>query len=197
MPVNINKLHKGSPSHFVNVGAMIMFDKIEDSAYAAATGASFVNPVDLGDILQDSTSWDGDEISVENIKNEQGENVVTYPVNGTYAYSFNVMSTDAETLKKLMVAEDLSGFTTGTWVKSPKVIGIGDKLASFVCPVAWVNQDQNREMLFPKARVTSTLAYDNDLLVVHVSVVAEKVSTANLKTIMMIDGALDYGSAEA
>lgn len=195
MAVNITKLDKGTPSFFLDNGAILMFDPIAD--YSKVGVEALVNPVDLCNIKDESTSWDGEEITIETKKNERGEAVVSVAKEGTFAFSFDVMSNDAETMKKLMMAMNITG-TVGAWMAGAKAIGIGKELASQICPVAWANQDKNMVFVFPKARVTAGLKYDDDMVLIHVMVTAEKVDTDKLQTVMLLTGGkLDYGSAAA
>ena len=53
---------EAAQSLFAGQGDLILFDPITD--YASATLATLANPKSLGQIVQDSTSWDGDDVSV-------------------------------------------------------------------------------------------------------------------------------------
>lgn len=185
----ITKLDKGAASHFLKNGLVTVFDEVSD--YSAATMETITNPVDVGDILEGSTSWDGEEISFEDIKNEKGEGVVSTVTNGTYAYSFSLMSTDKETLKKFLKGVDLTLSAKPTWMSDATGVGFGVEVASYEAPIAWWNQDINKILFFPKARIVAGLAYDDSgLMVVNVKVSAQKVDTENLKTVMMLNGKL-------
>ena len=187
----ISKLDKGAPEHFLKNGAVVAWDPVSD--YASATLSTFANGMILGDVLQDSTSWDGDEISFESINNEIGEAVITTVTNGTYAFSFNLMSTDKETIKKFLKGADLTISAKPDWMSDATGVGFGSQLATFEAPVGWLNQDLNQILLFPKARVVAGLSYDSGLLVVNVKVTAQKVDTENLKTVMLLKGTFTTG----
>lgn len=192
MSANITKLDKGVPSFFLDNGAILMFEPITD--YTTVGVEALKNPVDLGNIKEDSTSWEGEDISIETKRNERGEAVVTVPKEGTFAFAFDVMSTDTESIKKLMKALDITG-TVGAWMSNAKIAGIGKEIASQICPVGWANLEKDKVILFPKARVTAGFKYDDDMLVVHVMVSAEKVDTDKLQTVMILSGAkLNYGT---
>lgn len=186
----ISRLDKGAPAHFLKNGGVLIFDPVAD--YTSATLNTLGTPTDVGDILQDSTSWDGDEISFETINNELGEAVVSTVTNGTYAYSFRLMSSDEETIKKFLKAIPITISTGPTWMSGTKGVGYGTELASFEAPVGWVNMDYNQMLLFPKARVIAGQNWENNLLVTTVSVMAQKVDTENLKTVMLLSGDIDY-----
>lgn len=188
----ITKLDKGAPEHFLKNGGILIFDEVSD--YASASLSTFTNGMTVGDVLQDSTSWDGDEISFESINNEIGEAVISTLTNGTYAYSFNLMSTDAATIKKFLKGADLTISTKPDWMSDAAGVGFGSQLATFETPVGWMNQDLNQILMFPKARVVAGLAYDSGLLVVNVKVTAQKVDTENLKTVMLLKGTFSTGA---
>jgi|BioPla2DNA2_1021312.scaffolds.fasta_scaffold125957_2 hypothetical protein len=181
----IGKLESGVASHFVGLGGVVIFDKPAD--YTNATAASLANPKDVGDILEDSFSYTGENVTMESIKNEQGETVVSYAVNGTISYEFTVMSTSADVLKTFLLGDDISAGldSSSNWLEASAAVGIGDELATFVAPIAFLNQDLNQAILLPKARVTASPIRDGKLLGVKVSVVAEKLVTKNLYTMMV------------
>ena len=83
---------------FVGQGDMLIFDTPTD--YSTATLASLANPKSLGDIKGDSTSWTGDDASISNIVNEQGNNVVSYVKAGTLSFEAEILSTSPEIIKK-------------------------------------------------------------------------------------------------
>ena len=184
----IAKLDQGAPEHFLKNGGIIFFDEVAD--YASASLSTFTNPTLAGDILQDSTSWEGDEINFETINNELGEAVITTVTNGTYAYSFNLMSSDEDTIKKFLNGADVTISSQPAWMTGAKAVGYGTTLASFEAPVGWINQDENKMLLFPKARVIATQAWEENLLVITVTVTAQKVDTDDLKTVMLLKGTL-------
>jgi hypothetical protein len=75
------------------------------------------------------------------------------------------------------------------WVEVADIVGVGDTLASIERPIAWINQDLNQIILFPKAQIVSAPILDENSICVKISVTAEKVSTANLKTLMKLSAA--------
>lgn len=189
----IAKLDKGAPQHFLKNGGILIFPEVDD--YATAKLDTLGEPMTAGDILQDSTTWEGDEISFESINNELGEAVISTVLNGTYAYSFNLMSTDPNTVKKFLRGKDVSIGTKPSWLPDAEAVGFGSDLATFETPIGWMNQDTNQILLFPKARVVAGLAYDNGLMVVNVKVTAQKVDTTDLKTVMLLKGPIKFDAA--
>ena len=182
---------EAAQSLFAGQGDLILFDPITD--YASATLATLANPKSLGQIVQDSTSWDGDDVSVDQIKDEQGDIITARVTAGTLAFSFELASTSQEMITKFLKGSNVTPAAIAGFTGTPtKITGFGVELPVFAAPMAIVNDELNRAWLYPKAKVTSNLAYSDGLWRIKASVLAEFVDTASLKTGMVIDGALDY-----
>ena len=185
---------EAAQSLFAGQGDLILFDPITD--YASATLATLANPKSLGQIVQDSTSWDGDDVSVDQIKDEQGDIITARVTAGTLAFSFELASTSQEMITKFLKGATVTPAAIEGFTGTPtKITGFGVDLPVFTAPMAIVNDELNRAWLYPKAKVTSNLAYSDGLWRIKASVLAEFVDTASLKTGMIIDGALDYTGA--
>lgn len=182
---------EAAQSLFAGQGDLILFDPITD--YASATLATLANPKSLGQIVQDSTSWDGDDVSVDQIKDEQGDIITARVTAGTLAFSFELASTSQEMITKFLKGATVTPAAIAGFTDTPtKITGFGVDLPVFTAPMAIVNDELNRAWLYPKAKVTSNLAYSDGLWRIKASVLAEFVDTASLKTGMIIDGTLDY-----
>ena len=182
---------EAAQSLFAGQGDLILFDPITD--YASATLATLANPKSLGQIVQDSTSWDGDDVSVDQIKDEQGDIITARVAAGTLAFSFELASTSQEMITKFLKGSNVTPAAIAGFTGTPtKITGFGVELPVFTAPMAIVNDELNRAWLYPKAKVTSNLAYSDGLWRIKASVLAEFVDTASLKTGMVIDGTLDY-----
>lgn len=185
---------EAAQSLFAGQGDLILFDPITD--YASATLATLANPKSLGQIVQDSTSWDGDDVSVDQIKDEQGDIITARVTAGTLAFSFELASTSQEMITKFLKGSNVTPAAIEGFTGTPtKITGFGVDLPVFTAPMAIVNDELNRAWLYPKAKVTSNLAYSDGLWRIKASVLAEFVDTASLKTGMIIDGTLDYTGA--
>ena len=185
---------EAAQSLFAGQGDLILFDPITD--YASATLATLANPKSLGQIVQDSTSWDGDDVSVDQIKDEQGDIITARVTAGTLAFSFELASTSQEMITKFLKGSNVTPAAIAGFTGTPtKITGFGVELPVFTAPMAIVNDELNRAWLYPKAKVTSNLAYSDGLWRIKASVLAEFVDTASLKTGMIIDGTLDYTGA--
>lgn len=185
---------EAAQSLFAGQGDLIIFDPITD--YGSATLSTLANPKSLGQIVQDSTSWDGDDVSVDQIKDEQGDIITARVTAGTLAFSFEIASTSQEMIAKFLKGTNVTPAAIEGFTGTPaKITGFGVDLPVFTAPMAIVNDELNRAWLYPKAKVTSNLAYSDGLWRIKASVLAEFVDTASLKTGMIIDGTLDYTGA--
>ena len=163
---------------------------VENPTYSSATldvlfgeGAK-----SLGQIVEDSTSWDGDDPSMEPIKDEQGDTITTQITAGTLAFSLDIASTSTDMLKAFMKAEDIADFTSTVFGSGAKAVGFGVDLPVVTRPIMIANDEGNKALVFPKAKIVGNLAYADKLWRVHLSVTAEWIDTKNLKTGMMITG---------
>lgn len=180
---------------FVGQGDLIIFDAITD--YTSATLASFSNPKSLGQIVQDSTSWEGEDVSTDQILDEQG-NIITAKVTaGTLAFSFDIASTSAAMMQKFMKAASITVGTPSFLQSGATAVGFGVDLPVFTVPILVADQEKKRAWVYPKAKITSNLSLSDGLYRIHAVVLAEQVDTASLKTGILLEGELKYNSASA
>lgn len=184
---------------FVGQGDLIIFDAVDD--YSTAKLSDFENPKSLGQIVQDSTSWEGEDISTDQILDEQG-NVITAKVTaGTLGFSFDIASTSAAMMTRFMKAANISSANLGSpaWLSSsnpsPSAVGFGVELPVFTAPIMVVDEEKKRAWVYPKAKITSGLTLSDGLYRIHAVVLAEQVDTAYLKTGILLEGSLVYATA--
>ena len=175
---------------FVGQGDLIIFDAVSD--YSAATLANLTNPVSLGQIVQDSTSWEGEDVSTDQILDEQGNLITAKVTAGTLSFSFDIASTSANMMKKFMAAADITVGSPSYLAASSTAVGFGVELPVFTVPVLVADQEKKRAWLYPKAKITSNLSLSDGLYRIHAVVLAEQVDTANLKTGILLEGSLVY-----
>lgn len=179
---------------FVGQGDMIIFDTPTD--YSTATLSSLANPKSLGDIKGDSTSWTGDDASISNIMNEQGNNVVSYVRAGTLSFEAEILSTSPEIIKKFLGGTAVTSgatFASGaTWASGSTVTGFGNKLPVIEAPIAIANDTLNRTLIFPKAKIIGNFTLSDGALTAKISVIAQGIDTASLQAGMIVDGSLNY-----
>lgn len=177
---------------FVGQGDLIIFDAVSD--YSAATLASFTNPKSLGQIVQDSTSWEGEDVSTDQILDEQGNLITAKVTAGTLSFSFDIASTSANMMKKFMAAADITVGSPAYLAASSTAVGFGVDLPVFTVPILVADQEKKRAWVYPKAKITSNLSLSDGLYRIHAVVLAEQVDTPNLKTGILLEGALVYST---
>lgn len=181
-----------SPKLFEGQGDLVIFAEITD--YTNKTLANLTSPTSLGQIVQDSTTWEGEDVSTDQILDEQGNVITAHVTAGTLGFSFDIASTSSTMittfLKGAAISEagnlDLFGTTaeaTGT------VTGFGVELPVFTRPIAILNSEKNRAWIYPKAKITSNLALSDGLYRIHAVVVAEQVDQLKMKTGMVVEKA--------
>ena len=74
---------------------------VEDPTYSSATLDDLFGEgaKSLGQIVEDSTSWDGDDPSMDPLRDEQGDTITTRITAGTLAFSLDIASTSTDLLK--------------------------------------------------------------------------------------------------
>lgn len=178
---------------FVGQGDLIIFDAITD--YTSATLASFTNPKSLGQIVQDSTSWEGEDVSTDQILDEQGNLITAKVTAGTLAFSFDIASTSAAMMQKFMAAASITVGSPTFLDSGATAVGFGVDLPVFTVPILVADQEKKRAWVYPKAKITSNLSLSDGLYRIHAVVLAEQVDTASLKTGILLEGTLKYESA--
>lgn len=161
--------------------------------YATATLNSFDGWKSLNDIKLDSTSFTGDAPTETLVKNEKGGVVVSTAVAGTNKFEFICYNTSVEALKKLLAASEKNPtFTTDdVFAVGSSAAGFGNSLPILECPIMVMNDVANQAVLFPKAKIVSTMIFDSKVLAIKCTVTAQDISTATLSTVMVIRGAVD------
>lgn len=177
---------------FVGQGDLIIFDAISD--YSTATLATFANPKSLGQIVQDSTSWEGEDVSTDQILDEQGNLITAKVTAGTLSFSFDIASTSANMMKKFMAAADITVGSPSYLAASSTAVGFGVELPVFTVPILVADQEKKRAWVYPKAKITSNLSLSDGLYRIHAVVLAEQVDTTNLKTGILLEGGLVYAT---
>lgn len=165
--------------------------------YATATLASLANWKSINDVKLDSTNFTGDSPTETLVKNEKGAVVVSTAVAGTNKFEFTCYNTSAAILQKLLKAttKTASFIPDDVFSESSTVVGFGDALPILECPIMVLNDVANQAVLFPKAKIVSTMVLDSKVLAIKCTVTAQNISTTALSTAMVIRGALDVNNA--
>ncbi len=186
---------------FDGYARVIFFPTVDPSTFTSTTTLADVlkNGKDLGRIVEGSPSWDGDEASVEALKDTEGGIIRVVNTPGTFAWSCRIPHSK-ETAK-------LVGGTTHTVTSlgddfsiasGEDVIGLNPEDMDFRCPVGVLNLTHKELALLPKGSLNfSPGTEDNDLWQYNVSATAESIKTPNLDTLMFIPLASDPLKVEA
>ena len=180
-------------SFFVGQGDIIVFDKPAD--YAVAKLSTLDGAKSLGDIHMDSTNLTGDDPTLTALKNEQGNTYYTTVENGTFGFEFFVPSTSVDMLQAMMNAEVVTDtFVDGSngFGTESTVVGTMHKTTIVEKPILIANDTKTKALVVPKAKIASSLTMQDKVIGIMVRVQAENIDTEDLKTVMFVDGALDY-----
>lgn len=157
---------------FSGQGDLVLFDAIAD--YAGKTLADLANPKSLGQIVQDSTTWEGEDVNTDQILDEQGNLITARVTAGTLGFSFDIASTSLAMVKAFLAGVDIEGTAIASLFDGTvAAVGFGTKLPVMTRPIGVLNDELNRAWLYPKAKITSNLAYSDGLYRIHAVVLAE------------------------
>ena len=184
---------EGAAKLFAGQGDLIMFKEIPDYNAASVDNLSdFTEPKSLGQIVQDSTTWEGEDVSTEEILDEQGNVITAHVTAGTLGFSFDIASTSQLMVQTFLGGDeldDLGSFSGLEGAGALSATGFGVKIPVMTRPIAIINDELNRAWFYPKAKITANLSYTDGLYRIHAVVVAEQVDKTSLKTAMLIDRA--------
>lgn len=184
---------EGAAKLFAGQGDLIMFAAVPD--YDAETLdelSDFTTPQSLGQIVQDSTTWEGEDVSTDEILDEQGNIITAHVTAGTLSFSFDIASTSQLMVQTFLGGDSIASPGTFAGLEGTGTLtatGFGVKLPVITRPIAIINDELNRAWFYPKAKITANLAYSDGLYRIHAVVVAEQVDKTKIKTAMVIDRA--------
>ena len=177
---------------FVGFARVILFPDVDPSSFTDTTTLADVlsGGKDLGQIVEDSPSWDGEDADVEVLRDTEGGVIRALPTPGTFAWSCRVASTSAA-MSEAIAGAKLTDTTAGavgdvTTAAGKKIIGLNPGNMTKRCPIGVLNKTKNRLMLFPKASVNASPTYEDDMMEYNLSATAEDVNTTALSTMMFI-----------
>lgn len=143
---------------------------------------------DCGPIVEGSPSWNGDESSIEVLKDTEGGVLRSKDTPGTFAWSCRIPhSKEAATLAGGVV-HTVSSLGEGfTLAEGKPVIGLNPEDMDFRCPIGVLNLSHNELSLFPKGTVNFSPGIDDDNLWEYtLKAQGESIKTTNLSTLMFI-----------
>lgn len=168
---------------------IVLFDE-PSGGYTAQTSFADVTAsgMSLGQVVEDSTSWEGEEPSIDSIKDEQGDIIVSTVTAGTYGFSCDIADVSEEIATAVMKAAKVQTPGTSTGIGSLSNVLKFVELPITTRPIAIFNDEANKWILLPKAKIVGNLTLDSKLWRIHINATAEYINTNTCGTFMMGKG---------
>lgn len=183
-------------SVFVGQSDVVVFDEVEDyktATFATATAAG----ESVGQVSGDSSEYAGEDAETENWVDEQGDIITSTTKAGTVAIKFNMADMSAEKIETFLRGTKLEGLTSTLLKEVKNAVGFGVDLPVMTRPLGWFNDEANRCLFLPKAKIVSSLGYDSGRFTINATATAEYINNATLKTAMLFDAKPVYEEGEA
>ena len=148
---------------------------------------------DCGPIVEGSPSWDGDESSIDVLKDTEGGVLRSKDTPGTFAWSCRIPHSKETAMLAGGVEHTADSLGDGFELAEGKpIIGLNPEDMDMRCPVGILNLARNELGLFPKGAVNfSPGVDDDDLWEYTLKAQGESIKTKNLSTLMFIPLAAD------
>lgn len=182
-------------SVLVGQSDIVVFDKVEDYTSATFTSVTAAGQ-SVGQVSGDSSEYVGEDAETENWVDEQGVNITSTATSGTVAIKWSMADLSADNVKKFLNGAELTLETSTLITNVKKAVGFGVDLPVITRPIAWFNDEANRCLFLPKAKIVSNLAYDSGHFVLTATATAEYVNLKSLRTAMIIDATPVYETAD-
>ena len=168
---------------------IVLFDE-PSGGYTAQTSFADVTAsgMSLGQVVEDSTSWEGEDPSIDSIKDEQGDIIVSTVTAGTYGFSCDIADVSEEMATAVMKAAKVQTPGTSTGIGSLSNVMKFVELPITTRPIAIFNDEANKWILLPKAKIVGNLTLDSKLWRIHINATAEYINTDTCGTFMMGKG---------
>lgn len=168
---------------------IVLFDEPSGGYTSATTFANVTaSGMSLGQVVEDSTSWEGEDPSIDSIKDEQGDIIVSTVTAGTYGFSCDIADVSEEMAMAVMKAAKVQTPGTSTGIGTLSNVLKFVELPITTRPIAIFNDEANKWILLPKAKIVGNLTLDSKLWRIHINATAEYINTATLGTFMMGKG---------
>ena len=168
---------------------IVLFDE-PSGGYTSQTSFADVTAsgMSLGQVVEDSTSWEGEDPSIDSIKDEQGDIIVSTVTAGTYGFSCDIADVSEEMATAVMKAAKVQTPGTSTGIGSLSNVLKFVELPITTRPIAIFNDEANKWILLPKAKIVGNLTLDSKLWRIHINATAEYINTETCGTFMMGKG---------
>ena len=162
------------------------------ATFTAATAAGS----SVGQVSGDSTEYVGEDAETTNWVDEQGKVITSTATDGTVAIKFEMADLSEDSVVKFLQGVKLMGLTSELIKNVKSAVGFGVKLPVMTRPIGWFNDEANRCLFLPKAKIVSSLAYADKHFTISSTATAEYIDTKTLKTAMIVDGEPAYEDNE-
>lgn len=173
---------------------LVIFGEVEDYSAATFTTATATG-ASVGQVSGDSSEYAGEDAETENWVDEQGDIITSTTKAGTVAIKWSMADLSAEKVELFLKGAALTGLTSTLMSEVKNAVGFGVDLPVITRPIGWFNDEANRCLFLPKAKIVSSLAYDSGHFVINATATAEYINNATLKTAMLFDAKPTYETA--
>ena len=181
---------------FAGQSDIVLFDEVND--YKTATFSTITAAGEsVGQISGDSSEYAGEDAEVENWVDEQGEIITSTVKAGTVAIKWNMADLSADKIELFLKGTKLEGLTSALIEQIKNAVGFGVDLPVITRPIGWFNDEANRALFLPKAKIVSNLGVDGKRFTINATATAEYIDTKTLKTAMIFDGKPKYETEAA
>lgn len=118
MADTISKLDASIGGVFNGIGDVIIFDTLSDASLATAKLSSLSSGKSLGDLYDGTVSYTGDEPTMTDIKNEQGQVIYSFAEDGTFSFEGTIASLNPAVTQKFLKGTLIADASAGaaTWL---------------------------------------------------------------------------------
>jgi hypothetical protein len=178
---------------FAGQSDLVVFDVFKGDYSTAKVADLLKGGQSLGQISEESTSWTGDDPTIDVLYDEQHQIIGITPKPGTQSFEAEAASTSNNMLKLLHNGKEIKIAKTDLTDADVEAeadvtaIGIGGELPMSERPIAWWNQEKTRMFFMPKATIVGSFTQNGRFVVNKISVTAGYVDTDDLQPLMVID----------
>lgn len=176
---------------FVGQSDIVLFDEVADYKAATFTTATATGE-SIGQVSGDSSEYVGEDAETENWVDEQGDIITSTVKAGTVAIKFNMADMSADKIATFLKGTKMESLTSTLIKDVNNAVGFGVDLPVMTRPIGWFNDEANRCLFLPKAKIVSSLGYDNGHYTINATATAEYINNDTLKTAMLFDGKPQY-----
>lgn len=170
---------------------IVLFGEVEDYKTATFTTATATGE-SVGQVSGDSSEYAGEDAETENWVDEQGNIITSTTKAGTVAIKWSMADLSADKIELFLKGTALTGLTSTLMSEVKNAVGFGVDLPVITRPIGWFNDEANRCLFLPKAKIVSNLGCDGKKFTINATATAGYIDNATLKTAMLFDAKPTY-----